>query len=117
MEGKLAYHITMTNAVTAGGMLNISSLLLQDMQFSRGEHQTRFVVGRAGVSYWIELWGHVVSQYELNRDTGGFRSRGSSIRSRIRTIALSMWSAKDEVCCGLTDCRRCHRPHRHRSSI
>ena len=48
-------HIAMTNAVTAGEMLSISSSLLQDMQFSRGEHQTRFVVGRAGVSYSMDF--------------------------------------------------------------
>jgi hypothetical protein len=40
----------MTNALAAGGKFSISASLLQDMQFSRGDYQTRFVVGRAGVA-------------------------------------------------------------------
>ena len=39
----------MTNALTAGGKLTISPSLLLDMQFSRGERQTRFAMGTAGV--------------------------------------------------------------------
>ncbi len=39
----------MTNAVTCGGKLKISPSLLQDMQFSRAEPQTRFAMGTAGV--------------------------------------------------------------------
>ncbi len=42
-------HAPMTNALTANGSLSISGSLLQDMQFSRLEPQTRFAVGRAGV--------------------------------------------------------------------
>ncbi len=41
--------VAMTNALTGGGKLRISASLLQDMQFSRGERQTRFAVGTVGV--------------------------------------------------------------------
>lgn len=43
------FDTAMTNAVTGGGKLTISASLLQDMQFSRGERQTRFAMGTAGV--------------------------------------------------------------------
>ncbi len=39
----------LTSAVTAGGALAISASLLQDFQFFRGERQTRFALGTAGV--------------------------------------------------------------------
>jgi hypothetical protein len=39
----------LTHAVTAGGKLTISSALLKNMEFSRGERQTRFAMGTAGV--------------------------------------------------------------------
>jgi hypothetical protein len=52
----------MTDAVTGGGLLTISASLLQDMQFSRGERQTRFALGTAGVCctmdfgvYWFSI--------------------------------------------------------------
>jgi hypothetical protein len=40
----------MTNVITAGGNLDIQAALLTDMRFSRGERQTRFAVGAAGVA-------------------------------------------------------------------
>jgi len=43
------FDTAMTNALTGGGKLKISASLLQDMQFSRGERQTRFAMGTAGV--------------------------------------------------------------------
>jgi hypothetical protein len=43
------FDAAMTNALTGGGKLRISASLLQDMQFSRGERQTRFAMGTVGV--------------------------------------------------------------------
>jgi hypothetical protein len=43
------FDTAMTNALTGNGKLRISASLLQDMQFSRGERQTRFAMGTAGV--------------------------------------------------------------------
>jgi len=62
------YHIAMTHAVTANGLLTISPSLLQDMQFSRGEHPTRFAVGRAGVACSLDYgasWFHVLNSVAI----------------------------------------------------
>jgi hypothetical protein len=40
----------LTNAITGAGKLTISASLLQDMVFSRGERQTVFAMGTAGVA-------------------------------------------------------------------
>ena len=45
-----------TRAITADNKLKISASLLQDMQFMRGERQTRFAFGTAGV-FWTENFG------------------------------------------------------------
>jgi hypothetical protein len=45
-----------TRAITADNKLNISASLLQDMHFMRGERQTRFAFGTAGV-FWTENFG------------------------------------------------------------
>jgi hypothetical protein len=45
-----------TRAITADSRLTISASLLQDMQFMRGERQTRFAFGTAGV-FWTENFG------------------------------------------------------------
>ena len=45
-----------TRAITANSRLTISASLLQDMQFMRGERQTRFAFGTAGV-FWTEYFG------------------------------------------------------------
>ena len=45
-----------TRVITADGKLTISASLLQDMLFLRGERQTRFAVGTAGV-FWTENFG------------------------------------------------------------
>jgi hypothetical protein len=56
------FDTVMTNALTGNGKLTISGSLLQDMQFSRGERQTRFAMGTAGVIctmdfgiYWFSV--------------------------------------------------------------
>jgi BNR/Asp-box repeat len=60
------FDTAMTNALTGGGKLAISASLLQDMQFSRGERQTRFAMGTAGVLctmdfgiYWFQVLNSV----------------------------------------------------------
>jgi len=45
-----------TRVITADGKLTISASLLQDMLFLRGERQTRFAFGTAGV-FWTEDFG------------------------------------------------------------
>jgi photosystem II stability/assembly factor-like uncharacterized protein len=45
-----------TRVITAGNRLTISASLLQDMLFMRGERQTRFAFGTAGV-FWTESFG------------------------------------------------------------
>ena len=45
-----------TRAITADNKLTISASLLQDMLFMRGERQTRFAFGTAGV-FWTENFG------------------------------------------------------------
>jgi hypothetical protein len=66
----------MTNALTAGGKLNISASLLQDMQFSRGERQTRFAMGTAGVFCTMDFgifWFPVLNSIALpGRPESGF---------------------------------------------
>jgi hypothetical protein len=56
------FDVGMTNALTGNGKLQISASLLQNMQFSRGERQTRFAMGTAGVIctmdfgiYWFSV--------------------------------------------------------------
>lgn len=66
----------MTNVVTAGGKLTISASLLQDMQFSRGERQTRFAMGTAGVFCTMDFgifWFPVLNSIALpGRPESGF---------------------------------------------
>jgi len=66
----------MTNAVTAGGKLKFSASLLQDMQFSRGERQTRFAMGTAGVFCTMDFgifWFPVLNSIALpGRPESGF---------------------------------------------
>jgi hypothetical protein len=45
-----------TRVITADGRLTISASVLQDMLFLRGERQTRFAFGTAGV-FWTEDFG------------------------------------------------------------
>jgi len=45
-----------TRVITVDGKLTISASLLQDMLFMRGERQTRFAFGTAGV-FWTEDFG------------------------------------------------------------
>ena len=45
-----------TRVITADNKLSISASLLQDMLFLRGERQTRFAFGTAGV-FWTETFG------------------------------------------------------------
>jgi hypothetical protein len=66
----------LTNAVTGGGKLTISASLLQDMQFSRGERQTRFAMGTAGVFCTMDFgitWFPVLNSIALpGRPESGF---------------------------------------------
>lgn len=66
----------MTNVLTLGGKLNISGSLLQDMQFSRGERQTRFAMGTAGVFCTMDFgvfWFPVLNSFALpGRPESGF---------------------------------------------
>src|SRR5438046_9434072 len=66
----------MTNAITAGGKLTISKSLLQDMQFSRGERQTRFAIVTAGVLCTMDFgifWFPVLNSIALpGRPESGF---------------------------------------------
>jgi hypothetical protein len=66
----------MTNAITAGGQLVISKSLLQDMQFSRGERQTRFAMGTAGVICTMDFgifWFPILNSIALpGRPESGF---------------------------------------------
>jgi len=66
----------LTNALTAGGKLAISVSLLQDMQFSRGERQTRFAMGTAGVLCTMDsgvYWFPVLNSIALpGRPESGF---------------------------------------------
>jgi hypothetical protein len=76
----------LTNALTAGGMLTISASLLQDMQFSRGERQTRFVFGTAGVSCTMDFgitWFPVLNSIALpGRPESGFFDPISDLTDR-----------------------------------
>lgn len=66
----------LTNAVTGGGKLSISASLMQDMQFFRGERQTRFVMGTAGVFCTMDFgitWFPVLNSIALpGRPESGF---------------------------------------------
>jgi hypothetical protein len=66
----------MTNALTADGRLKISKSLLQDMQFSRGERQTRFAMGTAGVICTMDFgifWFPILNSIALpGRPESGF---------------------------------------------
>jgi hypothetical protein len=66
----------MTKAITAGNKLTISGSLLQDMQFSRGERQTRFAMGTAGVICTMDFgifWFPVLNSIALpGRPESGF---------------------------------------------
>ncbi|MFO0991272.1 MAG: hypothetical protein U1E67_05015 [Hyphomicrobiales bacterium] len=66
----------MTNAITGGGKLVISKSLLQDMQFSRGERQTRFAMGTAGVICTMDFgvfWFPILNSVALpGRPESGF---------------------------------------------
>jgi hypothetical protein len=66
----------LTNAMTAGGRLSISASLMQDMLFSRGERQTRFVFGTAGVFCTMDFgitWFPVLNSIALpGRPESGF---------------------------------------------
>jgi len=70
------FDTSMTNAITAGGKLTISKSLLQDMQFSRGERQTRFAMGTAGVLCTMDFgifWFPVLNSIALpGRPESGF---------------------------------------------
>ena len=70
MEGRVGFnHIAMTNAVTAGEMLSISSSLLQDMQVFTRRTSDAVCSWESGSFVLDGLRGHVVSGAELNRDT------------------------------------------------
>jgi hypothetical protein len=66
----------LTNALTGGGKLAISASLLQDMQFQRGERQTRFAMGTAGVFCSMDFgisWFPVLNSIALpGRPESGF---------------------------------------------
>jgi len=66
----------MTKAVTGSGKLTISKSLLQDMQFSRGERQTRFALGTAGVFCTMDFgitWFPVLNSIAMpGRPESGF---------------------------------------------
>jgi hypothetical protein len=66
----------MTNAITADRQLAISKSLLQDMQFSRGERQTRFAMGTAGVICTMDFgvfWFPILNSIALpGRPESGF---------------------------------------------
>jgi hypothetical protein len=66
----------LTHAVTGGGKLLISASLMQDMQFFRGERQTRFVMGTAGVFCTMDFgisWFPVLNSIALpGRPESGF---------------------------------------------
>jgi hypothetical protein len=66
----------LTNALTAGGKLYISASLLQDMLFMRGERQTRFTLGTAGVYCTMDFgvtWFPVLNSIALpGRPESGF---------------------------------------------
>jgi hypothetical protein len=66
----------MTRAITADGRLAISRALLQDMQFSRGERQTRFAMGTAGVFCTMDFgvfWFPILNSIALpGRPESGF---------------------------------------------
>lgn len=70
------FDVGLTNAITAGGKLAISKSLLQDMQFSRGERQTRFALGTAGVMCTMDFgifWFPVLNSIALpGRPESGF---------------------------------------------
>jgi hypothetical protein len=54
--GRWDFDAHFTRAITADNKLTISASLLQDMLFMRGERQTRFAFGTAGV-FWTENFG------------------------------------------------------------
>jgi hypothetical protein len=88
VDGGLSWFVDalLTNILTAGGMLTISASLLQDMQFSRGERQTRFVFGTAGVSCTMDFgisWFPVLNSIALpGRPESGFFDPISDLTDR-----------------------------------
>jgi hypothetical protein len=106
---------SLTNAVTAGGQLVISASLLKDLLFLRGERQTRFVFGTAGVSATMDFgatWFPVVNSIALpGRPESGFFDR-----FRTRRTGHCTWSAKGAASCVWADCHRCRRSSRRRRS-
>ena len=54
--GRWDLDVRFTRVITVDGKLTISGSLLQDMIFMRGERQTRFAFGTAGV-FWTENFG------------------------------------------------------------
>ena len=73
-----------TRVITADGQLTISASLLQDMLFMRGERQTRFAFGTAGV-FWTENFGvGVVPDPELHRPA--WPSRVRVLRSAVEPV-------------------------------
>jgi len=76
----------MTNVITAGGKLSIQAALLSDMQFSRGERQTRFAVGAAGVACTMDFgitWFPILNSIALpGRPESGFFDPISDLSDR-----------------------------------
>lgn len=70
------FDLGMTNALTGTGKLTISKSTLQDMQFSRGERQTRFAMGTAGVFCTMDFgisWFPILNSIALpGRPESGF---------------------------------------------
>jgi len=70
------FDTALTTALRGGDKLKISPSLLQDMQFSRGERQTRFAMGTAGVLATINFgvsWFPVLNSIALpGRPESGF---------------------------------------------
>jgi hypothetical protein len=66
----------MTITVTAGGKLRVSSSVVQDMLFFRGERQTRFSFGTTGVCCTMDFgatWFSVLNSIALpGRPESGF---------------------------------------------
>jgi hypothetical protein len=82
-----------TRVITADGKLTTSASLLQDMLFTRGERQTRFASGAAGV-FWTDNFGvewlPIVNSIALP----GRPSLHSSIRCQIPRTAPCTSNAK-----------------------
>jgi hypothetical protein len=88
-DGGASWHLDfwLTYNVTAAGKLQITSSLLQDMIFMRGEEWTRFAFGTAGVFWTADFgvqWYTILNSFAMpGRPESGFFDPISDLHNRV----------------------------------